>query len=255
MELYNQCNQWISDNIPSIIALAIIILLSSFLITSHRKINKKNKIISKCRKLFNNGLYKKTIKYCISVIEKDKDPIIYHYLGLAYFKIDEIHLAIESFKKAEELSKGLKSIFNLNIEYPNYAIFYEDFGDVLRSAKRFDEAISYYKKAIKMRDEYEHDCIANLFQKIAELYEIKGNLNEAIDYYEEALIHLNVSKRSPAYKNVARKLAKLYEKQGDTKMADKIKKEIGEEVIIEEREEERKEEEKKPTLTANNPIL
>jgi tetratricopeptide (TPR) repeat protein len=252
MELYNQYSQWISNNIPSIIAPAIIISLSSLLITSYRKINKKSKIISKCRKLFNNGLYKKTIKYCKSIIEKDKDPIIYHYLGLAYFKIDEIQLAIESFKKAEELSKGLKNIFNLNIEYLDYAIFYEDFGDVLRAAKKFDDAVLYYKKAIKVRDEYEYDYIANLLQKIAEIYEIKGNLDEAIDYYEEALIHTNTLKKSPAYKNIAKKLIKLYEKQGDTKMVDKIKKEMGEEIIIEKREE-RKEE--PISTTANNPII
>jgi tetratricopeptide (TPR) repeat protein len=252
MELYNQYNQWISDNIPSIIASTIIILLSYLLITSYRKIDKKNKVISRCKKLFNNGLYTKTIKYCRSIIEKDKDPIIYHYLGLAYFKIDEIQLAIESFKKAEELSKGLKSIFNLNIEYLDYAIFYEDFGDILRAAKKFDDAVLYYKKAIKARDEYEYDYIANLLQKIAEIYEIKGNLDEAIDHYEEALIHLNISKRSPAYKNIARKLIKLYEKQGNTKMANKIKKEMGEEITIEERKE-RKEE--PISTTANNPII
>jgi tetratricopeptide (TPR) repeat protein len=250
MELYSQ---WISDNVPSIIATAIMALLASILITAHRKINKKDKIINKCGKLFNNGLYKKTIKYCESIIEKDEDPLLYYYLGLAYSKIDEIDLAIKNLKKAEELSNGLKSYFRLNtVSGPT---FYEDYADILRTAKKFDEAILYYKKALKGYEENSYTLNENtttLLQKIAEIFEEKRNLEEAIDYYEESLIYLNISKRSPTYKNLIRKIAHLYEKKGDTKMANKIKKEIEEEIIIEGREE-RKEE---PISTAaNNPII
>jgi tetratricopeptide (TPR) repeat protein len=250
MELYN----------PWILASSIATLIISFFFTLNKRSNKKREDIDKCEKLINNELYAKTIKHCKSLIEKDKDPLLYYYLGLAYSKIDKTDLAIENFEKAEELSKNkLKNYFNLYTI--NDPVFYENYADTLRTAKRFDEAIFYYKKALKKREEEEYiQSITRLLQKIAEVYEIKGNLDEAIDCYEEVLIRLSVPKESPTYKNLIRKIADLYEKKGNTKIANKIRKKIGEEVIIEEKEDEEKEEElpsttNSPITTTNNPIL
>jgi tetratricopeptide (TPR) repeat protein len=293
MELYNPC----------ILAASIAALIISGFIVLNRKSNKKREDIDKCKKLYNNGLYTKTIEYCKSLTEKDKNPLIYYYLGLAYAEIDEVDLAIENFEKAEELSKNkLENYFNPYVI--NYPVFYEDYGDALKSTKRFDEAILYYKKALKEREKEKStegiikllqkiaelykikgnldeaiDCyedlkerekekstegIIKLLQKIAELYEIKGNLDEAIDCYEEVLIHLNVSKESTAYKNLIRKIANLYERKGNIKIANKMRKKIGEEITIEEIEEKEEKEKgkekeikEKQTSTAikSNPII
>jgi tetratricopeptide (TPR) repeat protein len=246
---------------PWILASSIttLIIISGFVVLN-RKSNKKRENIDKCKKLFNNGLYTKTIEYCKSLTEKDKDPLIYYYLGLAYAEIDKIDLAIENFEKAEELSKNkLENYFNPYVI--NYPVFYEDYGDALKAAKRFDEAILYYKKALKEQEKEGYtEGIIKLLQKIAELRETKGNLDDAIDCYEEILILSNLPKESHDYKDIIRKIANLYEKKGNIKMANKMRKKIGEEIIIEAREEkEEKEEEKRkekqaPTKT-NNPII
>jgi tetratricopeptide (TPR) repeat protein len=275
MELYN--NPWILGTGTTILIISILAIIGE-------RLNRKEEAVKKCENLVSSELYTKAIEYCNSVAKKYKEPTIYRCLGRAYLQIGEIELAIESFKKAEEFSIGLKSSFNVYII--KKAEFYEEFADILKDANRIDDAIEYYKKAIEKRkkekEKGEYSAIPKiitLLQKIAELHEEKGNLDESIYYYEELIVNLNILKKpsiimivdqvDQIYQNIAKKLVKLYEKKGNTIMANKMREKIKEEVIIEEREEEKKKRKKdkekreEPTpitkkatsTTKNNPII
>jgi tetratricopeptide (TPR) repeat protein len=271
---------------PWILGTGATIFIISILAVIGARLSKKEEVVDKCKNLVESELYTRAIEYCESVAEKYKEPTIYRCLGRAYLQIGEIDRAIESFKKVEELSKGLKRIFNIYII--KKAEFYEEFADILREANRIDEAIEYYKKVLENQKKEQENGrysaipkIITLLQKIAELYEEKGDLDEAINYYEELIVILNILKKPSTimivdqvdqiYQNVARKLVKLYEKKGNMLMVNKMREKIKEEIIIEEKaekeeEEKRKEETRKKektitkasttlTKTKSNPII
>lgn len=269
MELCN--HPWILElcNHPWISGASIIVLIVSSLAAIGKKINKREEAIDKCIKLIDIGLYTKAIKCCKSVAKKYKEPIIYRYLGRAYLQIGETQLAIESFKKVEELSNSLKNCFNLYII--KKAEFYEEFANILEDSNKIDEAILYYKKALEEQKKEQkkgkrnvNENITKLLQKVAELSEEKGNLDEAIDYYEELIMHLSLPKESSIDQNIAKKLVKLYEKKGNIIMANKIKEKIKEEDEENtkkekekntKKEKEKKEETALESSTTNNPII
>jgi tetratricopeptide (TPR) repeat protein len=273
-------------NNPWILGTGATILIISILVVIGTRLSKKEEAADKCKNLVESELHTKAIEYCESVAKKYKEPTIYRCLGRAYLQIGEIDLAIENFKKAEKFSSGLKNSFNVYII--KKAEFYEEFADILRDANRIDEAIEYYKKALEKRKKEQENGrynaipkIITLLQKIAELYEEKGDLDEAINCYEELIVILNILRKpsiimivdqvDQIYQNVARKLVKLYEKKGNMLMVNKMREKIKEEVIIEEEaekeeEEKRKEETRKKektitkasttlTKTKSNPII
>jgi tetratricopeptide (TPR) repeat protein len=244
-------------NHPWITAAVVIALIISSLKTRSKRKKEKKEAIKKCEKLINIGLYTKAIEYCNSIAKKYKDPVIYRYLGQAYLQIGQIDNAIESFKRVEELSNGLRRSFSLYTM--DKARFYEEFADILRDANKIDEAMLYYKKALEERKKVENTTnknIMNLLQKIEEISKIKGNLDEAIHSYEEVILHLNPPKESSIDLDIAKKLAELHEKKGNTIIANKMREKIKEKEGKENKEKKEENEKKEDlTSTTDNPII
>jgi tetratricopeptide (TPR) repeat protein len=265
MELHNLYNQYLSEIYNhlwlSTITAATLTILGFRMLA--KKLTEKEENIEKCKKLVKHGLYTKAIEHCSSIAKKYNEHIIHKYLGLAYLHINKTDLAIESFKKVERQLNSPRRFFNLYML--DKADFYEEFADILRDLNRINEAIEYYKKALKELKQRKGKHIINtstltLIQKITELSEKHENLDsdildEIINYYEEAIIHLNLdpSEKLPIYK----KLAKLYEKTGNIIMTNKIREKITEIETKYEKEEkkESKEKEKEKLPSTDNPIL
>lgn len=66
---------------------------------------------------------------------------------------------------------------------PLKARAFNNFGVALADAKRLDEAINAYQKAIELDDKY-HDALSNL----AVAYSLKGNYDQAIEALQKALV-------------------------------------------------------------------
>ncbi|MBG7612815.1 hypothetical protein IU405_11215 [Polaribacter sp. BAL334] len=104
------------------------------------------------------------------------DKLIYEYpeiyflemqKGIAYYQIDSLNLAIKEFKISMNKS---------GYEFPT-ALGY--IGKTLVKQKKFDEAIVEFKKAENQNSKYTLD--------IAETYELRGDVENAIKYYEKRI--------------------------------------------------------------------
>jgi tetratricopeptide (TPR) repeat protein len=264
MELYNLYNQCVSEiyNHPWLSATTAAILIISGFRRLVKKLKEREENIKKCKELINHNLYTKAIEHCESIAKKYNEHIIHKYLGLAYLHINQIELAIENFKKVEKQLNSPRRFFNLYII--DKAEFYEEFADILRDLNRIDDAMKYYKKALEEQTQKKGKCAINtntltLLQKITELSEKYGNLDildKIIDCYEEIVIYLDLFPSKQLF--VCRKLSKLYEKKGNTIMANKMREKIKEiETKYEKKEEKNENKEKKTEELAitDNPIL
>ena len=90
--------------------------------------------------------------------------------GVAYYQIDSFNLAIKEFKY---------SMKKVGYEFPKAQAY---IGKALVKQKRFDEAIVEFKKAENQNSKYTVE--------IAETYELKGNLENAIKYYEKRINYI-----------------------------------------------------------------
>ncbi|MBC72475.1 MAG: hypothetical protein CMH47_09410 [Muricauda sp.] len=108
------------------------------------------------------------ISYIDKVLKKypEKD-FLYIYKGMGFYKIDSFELAHKEFKKAMAKA-GYESPAALG--YSGWA---------LAKMERYDEAISEFKKAVKTNSNYEYD--------LALVYEMKGDFQNAINYYEKEI--------------------------------------------------------------------
>jgi tetratricopeptide (TPR) repeat protein len=175
-----------------------------------QKFEKKKEEIAKCREYLDNGACGKAIDCCKALIEKYPDvPALYYCLGLSHYYIGELEPALENFKKAEELKNTLSNKINWNSLLIDEVRFYIDYAKVLRSAKRYNEALKYYNMVLDAIKGTKSKRIKEVLQEIAETYEKIGNIDNAIDYYEELLIY--TQDKSSLYK----KIDKLYEMSGN----------------------------------------
>jgi tetratricopeptide (TPR) repeat protein len=170
-------------------------IITSFIVTiglylTGQKFEKKKEKINRCWEYLNNGACGKAIDCCKTLIEKYPNvSALYYCLGLAYHHIGKIEPALENFKKAEELKNTLPHKISWNSLLINEIKFYIDYAKVLRSAKRYNESLKYYSMVLNAIKEEKSERIKELLQEIAETYEEIGDIDNAIDYYEELLTY------------------------------------------------------------------
>ena len=152
------------------------------------------------------------------LINPDYAEALYN-LGVAYQKLDQPDMAIETYKKAiaiqhayptahhnlgiiyfqkDQMNSAIKS-FEWAIAYsPNYSEAIRNLGSALQKINHFDEAKKQFEKVISLDPEY-----AQAYEDLGILCEIINLPNEALSYFEKAL------KVNPYLTNSYRNLSKL----------------------------------------------
>ncbi|MCX5751991.1 MAG: tetratricopeptide repeat protein [Candidatus Saganbacteria bacterium] len=110
----------------------------------------------------------------------------------AYMERGKINTLLGHYDNAMD---DYKTSLEINPKLTNSYAYYNDLGDVYRSAEEYENAIHYYNFAltqVKLETDYqdpqEHDAaIALLYKQIGNVYQKTGNYQQAINEYSEAL--------------------------------------------------------------------
>jgi len=135
--------------------------------------------IKACWAFINVGDYKRAIEAGKLAVEKyPKDPEAYLCLGLAYFEVEELKLALENLKKAESLINNKAVLMQI----------YNIIGRIFHRMGYLDDALLYCIRSLSLaKDLGNKDLQVSILNNIAGIYKDKGELDKALSYYEEAL--------------------------------------------------------------------
>jgi tetratricopeptide (TPR) repeat protein len=107
---------------------------------------------------------------------------IYHYLGWTHLEQDDYGQAIVNFERAHDVileSDGISRAKVLN-----------SIGKALVDKGFIQESLSYYKRALGLRVAClnpEHEDVANSYANVGHLYNLAGNRNLAMEYYNKSV--------------------------------------------------------------------
>ena len=135
----------------------------------------------------------------------------YSAIGTIYYRMGDSDQAMEHYKKTLEIRK---SIPGLKAQY--YGFTLRSIGNVLNRAKKYDEALVYYKMALdSFKVSHNNQFILQAYNLLGDCYLEKGDLAEAEEHLNEALKVATQMKSigSRGYINLS--LAKLYQLQSD----------------------------------------
>jgi superkiller protein 3 len=115
------------------------------------------------------GQYTKAIECFNKAIKLDANSTsAYYNLAICYMKIDKTDLAIENFKKGNDIYPDYKSCINIGALYANQSMY--------------DEAIKYLEQAKSFKEKD-----AALFHNLGIIYDNKGEHQKAIENFEKVL--------------------------------------------------------------------
>jgi tetratricopeptide (TPR) repeat protein len=163
--------------------------------------------IAACWVFIYAGDYKRAIEAGKLAVEKyPKDSEAYLCLGLAYYNVGELKLALENLKKAESLTSNKEDLMGI----------YNIIGQILYRMGYLD-ALLYYSRSLNLaKDLGDIDMQATLINNIGEIYIVRGELDKALSYLEEALsLQINEKRKASTYNNIAA----IYYKKGDYQKA------------------------------------
>ncbi|WP_411767576.1 adenylate/guanylate cyclase domain-containing protein [Winogradskyella sp. A3E31] len=152
--------------------------------------NLASALLNKGDWLFNNGKYDESLKYFeeSSIICEQIDFQLgkaYNLgnIGLVYAEQDKDELAEENINKAIHILEGLEDYYPVSVYLTYLAAIYVDKGNN-------EEAYKYAERSLELAKNYglkEQISDANL--KLYELHKISGNLNKALNHYQEYIIY------------------------------------------------------------------
>lgn len=159
----------------------------------------KNCLIADCYNQLNNS--KLAIKYYEKAFEIAIDVNTITFIP----KLVNLYLEQKQIKKAGSwIEKFRKS----RISYKQTCKCYidESQGDILALDNKIDEALKYYKKALKDYNKFDYSYQASrVYGKIAEMYYIAGNYQKALDWDDQSNIRY-IKECSLVYRYYIRKL-------------------------------------------------
>jgi len=211
--------------------LGALFLLIVFLVVFDELFNSHSHVktpIEECRTFNDDKDYERAIESGKLAIEKYPDNSdAYRCLGTAYYNAGELNLAYENMKKVESLTNDKRSLIDV----------YKQIGEILHKMGRLDDAVSYYDKALKVIEDLEikslndkdpNDIVNRFYEDLMEgdrikilnsialIYEEKGQLDKALNYYRESL-NSTVDKKEKA--TIYKYIARIYDKKGDRQKA------------------------------------
>jgi len=206
--------------------------------------------VEACSNFYKARDYKRAIEAGKRAVRKYPNHSAAHYcLGISYYQIGELKLALEHMKRAESLTSNkedLVFIYNLiglistKMGYLDDALLYysrslsltRDLGDIRGQATllnniagiyyakdELDKALEYYKESLRLQtDEKEK---ANLYNNMAIIYVEKENYQKAVEYFKKAI---EISERYGDYHGASQtklNLGDTYRKMKDYEEAEK----------------------------------
>lgn len=198
----------VATNVVVFASVSIFVALIASIVYLVKRGYEQKSIDDKCWSYVNNSFYERAIEY-VKSLNGNKSPSTYACLGIAYYNTGNLELALENLKKAEELQEDkLHKYDDLDLDFN----IYTHIAKILYKMKRYDEAVRYYEKALektKFRSDY-----GDVLVEIAKIYEEKGDIDNAIKYYQDALTN-DCCNYTDGKAEIYRKLAELYEKKGN----------------------------------------
>lgn len=137
--------------------------------------------VVKCENFYIAGDYERAIEAGKIAVEKDSNNLKAHYcLGRSYCKIGEFKLALEHMKKAERLTSDKQDLIYI---YNQIGLIYDSMGYL-------DGALLYYSRSLSLtKDLVNKSMQVSVLNNIGAIYyyNYKGELDKALDFYEESL--------------------------------------------------------------------
>jgi tetratricopeptide (TPR) repeat protein len=211
--------------------LGALFLLIVFLVVFDEVFNSHSHVktpIEECWTFNDDKDYERAIESGKLAIEKyPNNSDAYRCLGTAYYNAGELNLAYENMKKVESLTNDKRSLIDVD----------KQIGEILHKMGRLDDAVSYYDKALKVIEDLEikslndkdpNDIVNRFYEDLMEgdrikilnnialIYEEKGQLDKALNYYRESL-NSTVDKEEKA--TIYKYIARIYDKKGDRQKA------------------------------------
>ena len=136
------------------------------------------------RLLLDMGHYSKAEAYfqlMLQVLPNDHDdlPLVYDHIGDLHMRITNWNEAFRNFNRSYELKKNSATDCN----HPCLAISLNNIGNYFSAINKFDEALEFYRKALKCKNNQVNNAITYL--NISSVYVKKGNYVEALDLCTE----------------------------------------------------------------------
>ena len=125
----------------------------------------------------------------------------YYYLGRLYMDGKDFNKAMTYFDAAQRS------------QYYRIRSYIQK-GSCYRELNEFEHAVEEYKKAISSATPKDQNLLLTARYALADLYESRGKLTEAIEQWE------NIYRINPGYKDVAKKLEKYQDLRADDNMKD-----------------------------------
>jgi tetratricopeptide (TPR) repeat protein len=164
--------------------------------------------VDECFNFYNAGDYKKAISAGKIAVKKYPNNSPAHYcLGISYYKIGELKLALEHMKRAKSLTSNKKWLMYI---YNGIGMIYQGMGNL-------NDALLYYSRSLNLaRDLGNRGVQAAALNGIAVIYHDKGELDKALEYYKESLrLETDEKGKAVTYNNIAL----IYMEKGDYQKA------------------------------------
>ena len=117
------------------------------------------------------------------------------------------------YESTGELDKAQQQYDDILAVRPSYAFAYGGQARILKEKKQYDKALELLDKAVKIIPEF------SFHEEMAEIYDLQGNHEKALDKYEEVALMLDEDAKSGHAVDL--ELCKLYTKAGKIDLATK----------------------------------
>ncbi len=115
------------------------------------------------------------------------------------------------YESTGELEKAEQQYDDILVVRPSYAFAYGGKATILKEKKQYDKALEMLDKAAKIMPEF------SFHEEMAEIYDLQGNHEKALDKYEEVALMLDEDAKSGHAVDL--ELCKLYTKAGKMDLA------------------------------------
>jgi len=168
--------------------------------------------------------YNKSLHIKEELGDKKGQGTTYNNIGTIYDTMEELDKALLNYLKALKLCEEAEYKRGIANSNNNIGIIYKKQADVMTDKKaaaaKYDEALTYYLKALKLREEAGNkDGIAMTYINLGSLYLKKGNLPETYKYINSSIpIYIETGNRE-GLENAYILAADYYNIKGDYKQA------------------------------------
>jgi tetratricopeptide (TPR) repeat protein len=117
------------------------------------------------------------------------------------------------YESTGQLKEAQQQYDDILVSRPSYAFAYRGQARILKATKQYDKALEILEKAAKIMPEF------SFHEEMAEIYDLQGNHEKALNKYEEVALMLDEDAKSGHAVDL--ELCKLYTKSGQFDLAQK----------------------------------